>query len=119
MRKKCSHKRVCVCVYIYIITVVLMIIMRNYITEYSNQEYCCQIWPLYTSSELNLRDRILGEVEKNSFIAGHQARCPGQLVLKRSALSKGFQGKVYKDRVREGVCEVCDQLVDILLIGWW
>ena len=38
-------------------------------------------------------------------------------MLKRSELSKGFQGKVFKDRVREGHCGVCDQLVDTLLIG--
>ena len=38
-------------------------------------------WPLCTSAELNLRDRVLGEVEKNSFIAllgkgGHRGRMP-------------------------------------------
>ena len=47
-----------------------------------------------------------------------QARSPGQLVLKRPELLKSFQGKVYKDRVREGVGGVCDQLLDILLIPW-
>ena len=26
-------------------------------------------WPLCTSAELNLGDRVLGEVEKNSFVA--------------------------------------------------
>ena len=54
--------------------------------------------------------------ESAAFIAGSQARSPGQPVLKRP---EGFQGKVYKDRVREGVvCGACDQLVGILLIGW-
>ena len=38
-----------------------------------------------------------------------------QLVLKRP---DGFQGKVFKDRVRERGCGVHDQLLDILLIGW-
>ena len=47
-----------------------------------------------------------------------QARSPGQLVLKRPELLKGFQGQVYKDRVREGMGGVCDQLLDILLIPW-
>ena len=42
-----------------------------------------------------------------------------QLVLKRPELPYGFQGKVFKDRLREGGCGVCDQLADILLIGWW
>ena len=42
-----------------------------------------------------------------------------QLVLKRLKLPEGSQGKVFKDRVKEEDCGVCDQLVDILLIGWW
>ena len=42
-----------------------------------------------------------------------------ELVLKTPGLSDGFQGKVFKDRVRDGGCGVCDQLVDLLLIGWW
>ena len=46
-----------------------------------------------------------------------QARSPGQLVLKRPKFPEGFQRKVYRDRVGEGGCGVCDQLVDILLIG--
>ena len=37
-------------------------------------------------------------------------------MLKRPELPEGFQGKVFKDRVSEGVCAVCDQLVDILLL---
>ena len=52
--------------------------------------------------------------ESAAFIAGAK-----QLVLKRPELSEGFQGKVFKDRVREGGRKRCDQLVDILLIGWW
>ena len=42
-----------------------------------------------------------------------------QLVLKRLKLPEGSQGKVFKDRVKEEDCGVCDQLVDIVLIGWW
>ena len=57
--------------------------------------------------------------ESAAFIAGHQARNPGKLVLKRPWTPNGFQGKVFKDRVREGSCEVYDQLVDSLLTGWW
>ena len=41
------------------------------------------------------------------------------LMLKKPELCDGFQGKVFKDRVRERCCGVCDQLVDILLTGWW
>ena len=42
-------------------------------------------WPLCTSAELNLRDRVLGEVEKNSFIAlpgkgGHRGLLPWKTV---------------------------------------
>lgn len=39
------------------------------------------------------------------FIAGHQARSPGQLVPKRLESPDGFQGRVYKNRMREGVVE--------------
>ena len=41
-----------------------------------------------------------------------------QLVLKRPKLPEGFQENVFKDRVRERAAGVCDQLADILLIGW-
>ena len=40
-------------------------------------------------------------------------------MFKRPELPTGVQGEVFKDRVREGGCGVCDQLVDALLIGWW
>ena len=40
-------------------------------------------------------------------------------MLKRPKLHEGFQGKVFKDREKEGGCGVSDQLVGILLIGWW
>ena len=42
-----------------------------------------------------------------------------QLMLKRPKLPKGFQGEVFKDKVRAGGCGVCDQLVGVFLIGWW
>ena len=41
------------------------------------------------------------------------------LVLKGLKFLKDCQGKVFKDRVKEGDCRVDDQLVDILLIGCW
>ena len=34
-----------------------------------------------------------------------QAGSPGQLVLKCPKHPEDFQGKVYKDRVREGACD--------------
>ena len=42
-----------------------------------------------------------------------------QLELKRPELLDGFQGDVFKDRVRGGEFGVCDELADILFIGWW
>ena len=49
------------------------------ITSFSDSDFHTSLFPLlelakspaslYTSAELNLRDRLLGEVEKNSFIA--------------------------------------------------
>ena len=55
--------------------------------------------------------------ESAVFIAGRQVRNPGQLVLKKRKLPEGFQRKTFKDRLREGVHVVCDQLMDIFLIG--
>ena len=47
-------------------------------------------WPLYTSVKSNLRDRVLGEVEKNIFIAlpgkGGQS---GLVTLKNSVSQSG------------------------------
>ena len=40
-------------------------------------------------------------------------------MLKKPELPEGFQGKVFKDRVKEGGWEMCDQLINFLLIGWW
>ena len=40
-------------------------------------------------------------------------------VAKRPELPSGFQGKVFKDRVRERGCRECNQLMDIVLIAWW
>ena len=40
-------------------------------------------------------------------------------MLKRPELPDGFQAKVFKARVKEVGCGVGNQLVDILLIGWW
>ena len=40
-------------------------------------------------------------------------------MLRRPKLPTGSKGKVFKDRMRDGGFGVCDQLVDILLIGWW
>ena len=49
------------------------------------------------STELNLNDRVLGKVERNSLITGHQARSLGRLMLKRSEIHEGLKGKVCKD----------------------
>ena len=71
----------------------------------------------WANTELNLGDRVLGEPEKNSFIAlpgkgGHSRLMPSQLCIltwrgaERSCIAmvqRGGRG----------------QLVDILLIGWW
>ena len=34
-------------------------------------------------------------------------------MLKRSELYEGFQGNVYKDEVRKGICGVWDQVMDV------
>ena len=49
-------------------------------------EEAAEIQPLYTGTELNLRDRVLGKVEKNSFIAlsgkgDHSGLMPSKLCV--------------------------------------
>ena len=73
-----------------------------------------KVWPLYNSTELNLRDRVWSEVE-NSFTVfpgrgGHREREPSTLCLSLDGVVRSFIVIV------QGVC---DQIVDILLIGWW
>ena len=56
--------------------------------------------------------------ESAAFSAGLQARSPEQLVLETWTLPEGFQRKVSKGWMREGSCAVCDQFIDVLLMGW-
>lgn len=52
------------------------------------------------------------------FIAGHQARSPGQLVLKILGFSEGFLERLFKVQVMDGgVSRVCDQLVHNSVVG--
>ena len=39
--------------------------------------------------------------------------------VQKTKLPEGFQGKAFKDRAREEGCRVCDQFMDVFLIGWW
>lgn len=54
-----------------------------------------------------------------AFIAGAKQGVWAANALKDSKLPSGFQGKVFKDRVRERGCRECNQLMDIVLIAWW
>ena len=72
--------------------------------------YYGPLLPLYTSARLNLRDRFLNEVKKNSFIAlsgkeGHSEIMPSKLCVPS-----------WRVNTVQGVG--CDQLMDILLIPW-
>ena len=58
-----------------------------------------------------------GEVECSVYCRP-QARSPGQLVLKDPDSLKAFRERFIETGAREGGCGVCDQLVDILPIGW-
>ena len=54
-----------------------------------------------------------------SFYCKAPSKEPRQLVVVRPKLRSDFQEKVLKNRIGERGCGVCDQLVDIFLIGWW
>ena len=71
------------------------------------QPSVAKIWPLYISARLNLRDRVLGEVEKNSFIAlpgkgGHSGLVPSRLCPAQEGVVRSLM--VFKE---QGV------------ISWW
>ena len=57
--------------------------------------------------------------EGGAFIAGHQARSPGRLVLKTPELLGKLQQSFLKGKVREGITRLCDQLLYNSLTGWW
>ena len=71
-----------------------------------------EIWLLYSGAGLNLRDRVFGEVEKNSFIALH-AKWANALKAVYPALEVCSEESYSVQGVGH------DQLMDILLIGWW
>ena len=61
-------------------------------------------WPPCTSAESNLRDRVFGEIEKNSFIAlpgkgRHRRVMPQKL---RVSTPGGFDEEFYSDGSRAG-----------------
>ena len=62
-------------------------------------------WPLCTSAESNLRDRVLGEVEKDSFIAFpgkglHSGLVPPKIVCPNPG---GFGEEFYSNSSRVGL----------------
>ena len=70
---------------------------------------------LSTGAESNLRDRVLGEVEKDSFIAlpgkvGKPGSCPQITCPNLGKIGRSFLVTFQRGH---------DQLVDILLMGWW
>lgn len=56
---------------------------------------------------------------KGGLYCRRQARSSGSQSLKTPGRPEGSQEKVFKHRVKDGCCGVCDQSVGILLIGWW
>ena len=53
------------------------------------------------------------------FPVEHQARSPGQLVLKRPEPPNWPQQSIFKGKMREWLPRVCGHLVHSSLIGWW
>ena len=87
-----------------------------------------ETWPLCTDTKLNLRDRVLGEAEKNSFIAGAKLGVQGSWCLKDPNSPKAFREKFIKTGWGWGGYGVCAQLMEwyviqpktpTILIGWW
>ena len=68
---------------------------------------------LYMDVQSNLQDRVLGEVEEDSFIAlpGKGEHCG----LKTMCLNLGKIATSFIESVQRGH----DQLVGIVLMGWW
>ena len=84
-------------------------------TTYIYIRTVAETWLLFTSAKLKRRDRVLGGVEKRSFIS-----LPGkgaQNELMPSKLCPALEGVVRSLYSVQGAGR--DQLVDILLIGWW
>ena len=61
---------------------------------------------------------LVEEKKSTRFTIGHQARSPGSWCLKDLNTLLAFRERFLKTGWG-GLCEVCDQLVDILLTGWW
>ena len=72
--------------------------------------YLCAGKPIYWHQVL---------VQENAVFIARLHKEHGQLMLKRPEFPSGFQGRVFKGKVREASCSVCDQLVHNSLIGWW
>ena len=79
-----------------------------------------QTWPVYTGTELNHRDRVLGEVEKNSFI-GLPAKGGQQQdsALKTVSPLPPTPATWVVSRLDSVQGAGRGQLMGILLIGWW
>ena len=76
-----------------------------------------QTWVhLPAHSKANLWTPACGEGKYSVYIRAPNKESR-QLVLKRPELHSGFQGKVFKRQGEGEGCGVCDQLMDILLIG--
>ena len=76
--------------------------------------------PLYTGASLNLRDRVLSEVEKNGFIAlpgKHSRLMPSKMCVpkkKKKCPNPGGFGECYSSGSRVGVTDqirVCTPLI--------
>ena len=82
--------------------------------------------PLFSSAKLNLRDRVLGKIEKNSFIAlpgrrGHSGLLSSEACVSTwEDLVRSFYCNESKAvlLIRCGVCRVCIPLIRSQVTSW-